>query len=221
LYNPETQTRVSTGYLRKIKSVTHVVTLLNGKVLALGFTADHIAGAELYDPTTKTWTATQALGVNAYIACTLISFSDNKVLMIGGMHNCNLYVNGSIIMYKIAILYDSKKNTWETIKIFGPYANGSNGCLKAISLPDDRVLVVDECVCVFKKEKNLVKSETYTCEVWFYEQSKLTAELKLNQSAYVKHANLLNTRKKIDNLKQFISTEMTGVFEAVEPRSGQ
>ena len=103
---------VQTGNLNVATRSWHTATLLtNGKVLVVGGEDDNGAspsGAELYDPSTGTWSVTGQLNAaHAYPTATLLP--DGRVLIVGGV-----YANGYLISdspYN-AELYDPAKGTW-------------------------------------------------------------------------------------------------------------
>jgi len=222
LYNPETKTWAHAGPLCKFKHINNIATLSDGKVLALGINSDSTTGAEVYYPTTGAWVITKASNIRAIDCYKLIPLFDGKVLAIGGDHNQVYRERNDVgishlttVIGKGAVLYDSKEDTWETIKTFGPYADNSYGELEAISLPGNRILVIDGCVLYNNRNKI-----THTYEVWSYEKSKLMAELTSSKQTYAKHANALIdfkiTRETVKCLDWLNSDQTADLFKALE-----
>lgn len=90
LYDPTTETWTPTGSM-SIPREGHTATLLlNGKVLVVGGYADSVGGiaagmaAELYDPTTGTWSPAGQLSVPRYYH-TATLLPDGRVLVAGGI----------------------------------------------------------------------------------------------------------------------------------------
>lgn len=113
LYDPATGSWSTTGRLTKPR-VNHTATLLpGGKVLvvggdgSVGHQGDLLAGtgaAELYDPTTGSWTPTGNLNTpRAGFTATLLT--TGEVLVAGGVDNSDASLNS-------AELYDPTSGTW-------------------------------------------------------------------------------------------------------------
>ena len=110
LYDPAAGTWTLTGSLKTPRNGSHTATLLpNGKVLVAGglhiiFADSTLKSAELYDPTTGTWTATGSLK-EARSNHTATLLPNGKVLVAGGDVGSGFQLNG-------AELYDSATGTW-------------------------------------------------------------------------------------------------------------
>src|SRR5438874_585225 len=136
LYDPASGTWTATGSLSTGTS-EHTATLLpNGKVLVAGGVNGDIfefgsilANAELYDPTSGTWTATGSLGA-ARGDHTATLLPNGKVLVAGG-------VSDSYSMMVKAGVYDPEGATWTATGSLGAARNGHIATL----LPNGKVLV--------------------------------------------------------------------------------
>ncbi len=124
----------------------HSLTMLrSGKVLAAGGDrtwsvagGESLAAAELYDPTTETWTATGSMGTprSFHIAVLL---RDGTVLVAGG---CDGYVGRDCVPLATAEIYDPELGTWAPTGSMA-HARGRAGTADhAAVLPDGKVLVV-------------------------------------------------------------------------------
>ena len=152
LYDPASGTWTATGSLSAATS-EHTATLLpNGKVLVAGGVNGDIfefgsilANAELYDPTSGTWTATGSLGA-ARGEHTATLLPNGKVLVAGGVSNSYSFLVN-------AELYDPASGTWT--------ATGSLGAARsdhtATLLPNGKVLVAGG----FNDSNRLASAELY------------------------------------------------------------
>lgn len=133
LYDPRTGTWTPTGSMANHAGIGFTSTLLpDGKVLVAGghsgtkYPAS--ASAELYDPSTGTWTATGSMGAPRK-GHTATLLANGKVLVAGGFNNPDLLAT--------AELYDPGTGTWT--------ATGSLGTARythsATLLHDGKVLV--------------------------------------------------------------------------------
>src|SRR5258708_4099551 len=77
----------STGNMVAARSAHISVRLLDGRILVAGGRSDGrtgLATAELYDPSTGTWTATGSMTVGRF-AHTAVLLADGRVLVVGGV----------------------------------------------------------------------------------------------------------------------------------------
>jgi len=156
LYDPASGTWTATGSLSPGTS-EHTATLLpNGKVLVAGGVNGDIfefgsilANAELYDPTSGTWTATGSLGA-ARGEHTATLLPNGKVLVAGGVSNSYSFLVN-------AELYDPASGTWT--------ATGSLGAARsdhtATLLPNGKVLVAGGFNGNLDTGFNLASAELY------------------------------------------------------------
>src|SRR5438105_4480950 len=87
----------STGSMATARS-QHTATLLaNGKVLVAGGnnTIGHVAGAELYDPSTGTWALTGSMAAARYLH-TATLLPNGKVLVAGGLGDFGLLASAEL-----------------------------------------------------------------------------------------------------------------------------
>lgn len=133
VYNSVTGTW-NPSFIRMISARSyHTATLLpSGKVLVVGgvFNGNHIATAEVYDPSTGTWGATGTMGTaRAYHTATLLP--SGKVLVTGG-ENDNVILSSAS-----AEVYDPQTGTWApAINMLADRVHHT-----ATLLPSDKVLV--------------------------------------------------------------------------------
>lgn len=99
LYDPTSRGFIATDKMASPKG-GHTATLLpNGKVLVIGAPVN----AELYDPSTGTWTDTYLIDLRAAHTATLLK--DGRVLVVGGRKIFGVATAD-------AEIYDSSTNTW-------------------------------------------------------------------------------------------------------------
>ncbi len=151
LYDPASGTWTATGAMATARS-SHTATLLpNGKVLVAG---GHILGsrelcsgssfdcinplasAELYDPQSGAWSATQGM-VAPRASHTATLLPDGGVLVAGGMTSALTSASGGHDPLASAELYDPASGTWSATASMVDSRSGSTATL----LPDRRVLV--------------------------------------------------------------------------------
>jgi hypothetical protein len=88
LFDPTTNTYTTVAPLHRPRDQATATTLLNGKVLVVGGTAQNVqavplASAELYDPATNTWTYTGPMA-QARFGQQAALLQDGRVLIMGG-----------------------------------------------------------------------------------------------------------------------------------------
>ena len=111
LYNPATGTWTATGSMATARVAAAAALLPDGKVLVAGgdganFCNTALASAELYDPTSGTWSAAaDMISPREFQTATLLT--NGKVLMAGGNTPC-----ASPYTLNTAELYDETTNTW-------------------------------------------------------------------------------------------------------------
>lgn len=108
VYHPASETWTATGDMTAVRSQFTATLLTDGIVLVVGghaggYSYDPLAGAELYDPGTGTWTATASMVEGRY-AQQAVLLLDGSVLVVGGT---NAFVDGiGFVPVSSAELYD-------------------------------------------------------------------------------------------------------------------
>jgi hypothetical protein len=158
LYNPETGKWSATGKLETGRG-GHTATLLpDGKVLIAGgidYSADGtpiFASAELYDPDKGTWSATGSMTVSRFKHAA-VRLGSGEVLVAGGTST----EPSNDRPLASAEIYNPVAGAWRTV---GSMATGRE-LVKAILLPDGRVLAVGGSIGHFGKYKALASAEIY------------------------------------------------------------
>ena len=138
IYNPGEGNWTPTNPLHTAR-MGHTATLLpDGNVLVAGGNSMLVSGpnvvgtqsAEIYDPTTKTWTVTTPLNSGrSYHTATLLP--NGHVLVVGGYTDDNVPLNS-------AEIYDPSKKTWTQTGVLGTARSFHTATL----LPNGKVLVV-------------------------------------------------------------------------------
>jgi N-acetylneuraminic acid mutarotase len=116
--------------------IGHTATLLSdGKVLVAGGNAlggsKSIASAELYDPSSGSWTVVGKMVAICSGGCTATLLTDGKVLVVGGFRN------GGNGLLASAELYDPDTGSWTATARLGSSLADQTATL----LPDGRVIV--------------------------------------------------------------------------------
>jgi hypothetical protein len=138
LYDPGSGSWSATGNLAHLNT-PHTATLLaDGSVLVVGCGAEvgkgkPTANAELYDPTSGTWTAVRHMLENHGIACAAALLADGRVLVAGGSNA----TGGSASVLASAEVYDPGTRTWTPAQNLGTARAGQTATL----LPGGQVLV--------------------------------------------------------------------------------
>lgn len=155
----------------------HTATLLqNGKVLVAGGNAgDDLVvpsnSAELYDPSTGTWSTTGNLN-SGHASHTATLLQNGKVLVAGGLE-CFSYFE-PCFAHKNAELYDPDTGTWS---VTGDL-NTARYAFTATRLPDGKVLVVGDGFR--RRDAELYDPATGT---WSYTGALNTATSRFNHAA--------------------------------------
>jgi hypothetical protein len=142
LYNPDNGLFIPTGDMTTPRA-WHTATLLpDGRVLIAGGSAVPQAdiptnSAEVYDPSTGTFTATVNM-IFGHVCQQATLLGNGKVLILGG--------NGAHGQVPYAELYDPAAGTFAAAGKYASDSSGFNTCQGAVStlLPDGRVLIVWE-----------------------------------------------------------------------------
>jgi N-acetylneuraminic acid mutarotase len=135
LYDPATGTWATMGALNNSRE-NHTATLLpSGKVLVAGGNSTRypyvaLASAEIYDPTTGTWTMTGSLSA-ARLVHTAALLPTGKVLVAGGTPN-------DVQVLSSAELYDPASGVWTVTGAL----NAARSVYTATLLPNGKVLAV-------------------------------------------------------------------------------
>jgi N-acetylneuraminic acid mutarotase len=117
---------IMTGSMNSPQSGGVAVLLQNGKVLVVAGSS-----AELYNPTTETWSVTGSLNIPRYYGYTATLLSNGKVLVAGGANNSSSYMAN-------AELYDPATGTWTATGAM----NKPRTTHTAVLLPNGKVLVM-------------------------------------------------------------------------------
>ena len=139
LYDPATRSWTATGSLETDRYNATATLLPDGQVLVAGgdmfthFFNPSVATAELYDPSTGSWTATRPMGT-ARSAHTATRLRDGKVLVAGGTNDNDTLSYG----LASAELYDPGTGTWTATGDMTQVRTWHTATL----LGDGRVLVV-------------------------------------------------------------------------------
>jgi N-acetylneuraminic acid mutarotase len=181
IYNPSSSTWMSAGSMVTARE-SHTATLLpNGKVLvAGGFNGNtggiFIASAELYDPTTNTWSSTGNMAT-ARSSHTATLLPNGNVLVAGG------YNGGGIL--SSSELYNPSTNTWSSVGNL----SSARYLHTAVLLPNGNVLVTGGV-----NSSIIASAELYnpTSNSWTTTGSLATARY-LNTSTLLPSGNVLVT----------------------------
>lgn len=140
VYNPATDTWGTARSLGTARSAQTATTLSDGRVLVIGgearsggATANSLAAAEVYNPTTDTWSTAQAMD-SSRVNHTATLLPDGQVLAIGGRDGDS--ASGKTL--SSAAIYNPANNSWSATKTMSAAREGQTATL----LPNGRVLVV-------------------------------------------------------------------------------
>jgi hypothetical protein len=151
LYDPSTGTFTATGNMTTARMCQTATLLNNGQVLITGgenFTSGHtlLASAELYDPTTGTFTATGSMSVpRVFQTATLLS--NGKVLVAGGFDVLNTVINP---VTSSAEIYDPATGSFS-----------ATGSMTTVRDTFDAVLLKDGTVLVLGGSEEPQSAELY------------------------------------------------------------
>jgi hypothetical protein len=146
LFDPETLAVEATAPQRIPRSGAHLVALQDGRVLMLGGEPPHpdgdeqwtISRAELFDPSTSTWSLTGSLHSKRFSGSEAVALPDGRVLAATSTVPNGLPVNVSGGGHTQYELFDPADGTWTvalTLERGSPHANA----LPQFALPDGRV----------------------------------------------------------------------------------
>jgi N-acetylneuraminic acid mutarotase len=139
LYNPTTNSFIATSALLTARYAHTATVLANGKMLVAGGFGGPtstiqsggaaLAAAELYDPTTGTWTATGSMN-NARMNHTATLLPSGRVLVAGGSTGTATTASAEV--------YDPTSGTWTLV----PSMTTPRQSQRAVSLSNGTVLIV-------------------------------------------------------------------------------
>jgi N-acetylneuraminic acid mutarotase len=139
LYNATTGTWASTGNMHVARSQARAVLLPNGSVLIVGGCVNDClsattSGAELYNPTAGTFSATGSM-VQARAEFGITVLANGQVLVVGG---CTAYdSNGCLAVTNKAEIYSPATGTWKATGAL----RGARHAMTATPLASGKVLV--------------------------------------------------------------------------------
>jgi hypothetical protein len=137
IFDPETGTFRSTNPLHEARRAFRMVKLRDGRIMAIGGShgpiggrENQLAGVEVFDPATESWTRTAPL-LEARWGPTATLLRDGTVMITGGMY-------GRVGRRRSVEFYDPRTERWTSGP---PLAQARNGH-RDITLKDGRVLIV-------------------------------------------------------------------------------
>ena len=136
LYDPTTNAFTAlAGTMRSVRNNYTATRLLDGRVLLTGGQnnndGDGVSSAELYDPTTKTFTAVAATMTSPRGGHAAALLADGKVLLMGGFNNSSVALNSAEVFDPATLTFKALASTMASRR----------ADLRAISLPDGKVLL--------------------------------------------------------------------------------
>jgi hypothetical protein len=138
IYSPQTNAWAATGSMSTPESSfaeQPPVLLASGKVLVVH--TDQAHAPEVFDPSTGTWTATSALGVNRDRGARVVALPDGRALIIGG----SIGNAGTCFVANSIEVYNPPSNDWSSHG--GTVTTRTS--FGAVVLPDGRVLIAGGC----------------------------------------------------------------------------
>ncbi|WP_067455271.1 Kelch repeat-containing protein [Actinomadura macra] len=151
VYDPGTNAWRPTGALTATRRLHTLTRLADGRVLAAGgiggtfsVPPGELASAEIYDPSTETWTPTGSMGQARYFHSANL-LPDGRVLVAGGT---SVRDDESYRTLDSAELFDPDTGTWSET---GPMTGARTGH-PAVSLLDGRVLAAGGMVIVTRDD---------------------------------------------------------------------
>ncbi|MBI4927363.1 MAG: hypothetical protein HY835_06330 [Anaerolineae bacterium] len=146
VFNPATQQWTATGSLSQARYGHTATRLTDGRVLVVGGCSTGTlpsctTSAELFNPTTGTWSSAAALPTGARRDHTATLLSDGSVLVAGGYNPIGTQLNPPRT-YNTAYRYDPTSNTWSAAGSMSTAAPRGRALHNAVLRRDGKVMVV-------------------------------------------------------------------------------
>ena len=176
---------VAAGTLSIARDQAHAAVLEDGRVLVVGSDNictpggawDESVAAELFDPTTSTWTSTAGLNAprDDFVAVTL---RDGRVLVTGGLTSGDP-AEGEFGAYSSTKLYDPSTGRWSAGGLLEVARMGAVGAL----LDDETVLVAGGAYIDSKQYRVLASAEIYDPETGTWSRTGDLSEAREDATA--------------------------------------